>query len=234
MSTVMHGQHVDSAIAAGRKRDNISVGGEIIRHRRATRLIHWSVAVTFFIALFSGMPIWTPLFGWMAFLVGGLEMARIIHPWAGLAFFLMSIIQFVHWLGDMIFRSDERGWWRPSTMARYMRWEDDPRQEGGKYNPGQKMFFWAVTLGAIGLLVSGIPMWFPMSFAPIIRELSYLLHDITFILFVIAIVFHIYLGTAGEPGTFRAMTRGTVTPSWARLHHPGWFRNISSEERRED
>ena len=234
MSTVMRGQHVDSAIVAGRKRDNVAVGGEIIRHRRATRLIHWSVAVTFFIALLSGMPIWTPLFGWMAYLVGGLEMARIIHPWAGIAFFIMSIFQFVHWLGDMIFRSDERGWWRPSTMARYMRWEDDPAQEGGKYNPGQKMFFWAVSLGAIGLLVSGIPMWFPMYFAPIIRELAYLLHDITFIFFVIGIVFHIYLGTAAEPGTFRAMTRGTVTPSWARLHHPGWFRHISSEERRED
>ncbi len=234
MSTVIHGQHVDSAIAAGRKRDNIAVGGEIVRHRRVTRLIHWSVALTFFISLFSGMPIWTPLFGWMAYLVGGLETARIIHPYAGIAFFIVSIFQFVHWLGDMFFRSDERGWWRPSTMARYMRWEDEPAVEGGKYNPGQKMFFWAVSLGAIGLLVSGIPMWFPTSFPPIIRELSYLLHDITFIFFVVGIVAHIYLGTAAEPGTFRSMTRGTVTPSWARLHHPGWFRKISSEERRED
>jgi len=100
MSTVMHGQHVDSAIAAGRNRDNIVVGGEIVRHRRLTRLIHWSVALTFFIALFSGMPIWSPLFGWMAYLVGGLEAARVIHPYAGVAFFIVSIFQFVHWLGD--------------------------------------------------------------------------------------------------------------------------------------
>ena len=234
MSTVTHGQNVDSAIVVGRKRDNVIVGGEIIRHRRATRLIHWSVALTFFISLVSGMPIWSPLFGWMATLVGGLEVARIIHPYAGVAFFLVSILQFFHWLGEMIFSSEERGWWRPSTLARYLRWEHDPAMEGGgKYNAGQKMFFWAVCLGAVGFLVSGIPMWFPLAFPPIFREIAYLLHDITFILFVIGVIFHIYLGTAGEPGTFRSMTRGTVTRSWARLHHPGWFRKVGAEDRKD-
>ena len=54
------------------------------------------------------MPIWTPLFGWMAYLVGGLEVARVIHPYAGVAFFIASIFQFVHWLGDMIFTRDEK------------------------------------------------------------------------------------------------------------------------------
>ena len=106
--------------------------------------------------------------------------------------------------------------------------------EGGKYNPGQKMFFWAVCLGAIGFLVTGIPIWFPLSFPLIVREISIILHDITSICFIVGIVMHIYLGTAAEPGTFRSMTRGTVTRSWARLHHPGWFRKVSSEERRED
>lgn len=230
-------QHVDAPIIAARKQENVVVGGEIVRHRRATRWIHWSVALTFFVSLFSGMPIWMPLFGWMAAFVGGLEVARIIHPYAGVAFFLMSIVQFFHWLGDMAFTPEEKksgSWWRPSKLWAYMRYEDDPAVEGGKYNPGQKFFFYAVSLGAIALLVSGIFMWFPLYFAPIIRELSYLLHDLTFIAFLIAIIFHIYLGTAAEPGTFRSMTRGTVTRTWARLHHPGWFREVSNSETRRD
>ena len=134
------------------------------------------------------MPIWTPLFGWMAAFVGGLEVARVIHPYAGVAFVIASVFQFVHWLGDMIFRSDEKGWWRPSTLTRYMRWEDEPAVEGGKYNPGQKLFFWAVCLGAVGFLVSGIPMWFPLYFPQIVRALAILLHDITFICFLIGMV----------------------------------------------
>jgi formate dehydrogenase subunit gamma len=234
MTTMTNGMHVDSAIITARKRENVLVAGEIVRHRRASRLIHWGVALTFFISLVSGMPIWHPLFGWMAGLVGGLELARIIHPYAGVAFFIMSGIQFFHWLGDMHMTADDRGWWRPSKMMAYMRYEDDPAVEGGKYNPGQKMFFYAVCLGAVGLLVSGIPMWFPRQFPPMVRELSYLLHDITFILFVIGVITHIYLGTAAEPGTFRSMTRGTVSRSWARLHHPGWFRQVSQTETRQD
>jgi|SRR5438445_8492015 len=224
-------QHVDSAIVAARSRDNIIVGGEIIRHRRATRLIHWSVALTFFIALFSGMPIWTPLFGWMAAFVGGLEVARVIHPYAGVAFVIASVFQFVHWLGDMTFGPSERGWWRPSTMVGYMRWENEPAWEGGKYNGGQKFFFWAVCLGALGFLISGIPMWFPLYFPQIVRSLSIIIHDLTFIGFLVGVVFHIYLGTIAEPGTFRSMTRGTVTRSWARFHHPSWFRQVSGENR---
>jgi formate dehydrogenase subunit gamma len=220
---------VETPIVVARHRENVFVNGEIVRHRRASRLIHWSVAFTFFLCVVTGMPIWTPIFRWMAALVGGLEIARVIHPYAGVLFFLVSVLQFFHWLGDMHFRSDETGWWRPSKMMAYMRYEDDPAVEGGKYNPGQKMFFYAVCLGALALLVTGIPMWFPLQFPKIVVEISILLHDITFIFFIVGIVTHIYLGTAAEPGTFRSMTRGTVTRPWARLHHPGWFRDMNNK-----
>ena len=75
-------------------------------------------------------------------------------------------------------------------------------------------------------------MWFPRSFPAILREFSYLIHDATFILFAVALIWHIYLGTAAEPGTFRSMTRGTVTPKWASLHHPGWYRKVVGGKKR--
>ena len=230
--TAINGDHVDAAVLAARRSDNIIVGGEIVRHRAATRWIHWTVALTFILSVITGMPIWAPIFRWMADLVGGLEVARVIHPYAGAAFSVMSVVQFFHWLGDMHFAADEKGSWHPKQLLRYMRWQDDPAVTGGKYNPGQKFFFWAVTLGAVGLLLSGIVMWFPLSFPRIVRELSILIHDFAFICFLIAIIFHIYLGTVAEPGTFRAMTRGTVTRSWARLHHPGWLRQITGGARK--
>ena len=231
MSSVAGSQHVDTGVAAARYRENVFAGGEIVRHRRLSRWIHWSVALTFFLSLFSGMAIWIPIFHWMAAIFGGLEVARIVHPYAGVLFFVFSGVQFFHWLGDMHFRPEEKGWWRPSRMWSYMRYEDEPANEGGKYNSGQKGFFFAVCLGALGLLLSGIVMWFPLSFSQIIREISILIHDFTFILFLVAIVFHIYLGTAAEPGTFRSMTRGTVSRAWARLHHPGWFREVTGSRK---
>lgn len=221
--------HVDPAVASARQGENVTVGDEIVRHRRASRIIHWSVALTFFLSLVSGMPIWTPLFGWMAALVGGLSVARVIHPYAGSLFFIASVVQFFHWLGDMHFQSDEKGAWKPSKLMAYMRWDEEPNEEGGKYNPGQKVFFFAVCLGALGLLLSGLIMWFPLYFPRMVRELAILLHDITFICFLIGVITHIYLGTAAEPGTFRSMTRGTVTRAWAKLHHPGWFRDVDKQ-----
>ena len=226
MSTV---QHVNAPIAVGRDRDNVVVADEIVRHRRATRLIHWSGAITFVIAMITGMPIWTPLFGWMASLVGGLETARLIHPYAGVLFFIVMVIQFFHWLPDMHLQEDQKGWFGGKAV-RYMRWERV--EESGKYNGGQILYFWATALAALGFLLSGIPMWFPLSFPVWIREVCIWIHDITFICFIVGLIGHIYLGSAAEPGTFRAMTRGTVTRRWARFHHPAWYRDVTGEEKR--
>ena len=216
---------LDPAVVAARKREDILVGEEIVRHSLNSRIIHWAVAVTFLISLFTGMPIWSPLFGWMAPLFGGLSVCRVIHPWAGIAFFVAAIFMFFDWVGEMRMTKRERkGWWGP-LLFRYLRWEVED-VETGKYNGGQKFYFWTVGLGALGILLSGLIIWFPRSFPALLREFSYIIHDITFILFAVALVWHIYLGTSAEPGTFRSMTRGTVTPKWARLHHPSWYRDV--------
>jgi len=228
MSAVTPHRPLDAAVIAAQTREDVVVGNEIVRHNRASRLIHWTVALAFFVCLFTGMPIWTPVFGWMAHLVGGMTVARLVHPWAGVAFFVASFAMFVQWIGDMHFDSDESGWFG-SRLVEYMRYETDDSNTG-KYNGGQKLYFWSVSLGAVGLLLSGLLMWLPQYFPRWLTALSYLIHDFTFICFAVSLVFHIYLGTAAEPGTFGSMTRGTVTRAWARLHHGRWYRQVMGEE----
>ena len=215
---------LDDAVTVARDREDVAVGNEIVRHRLSSRLIHWSVALSFFVSVLTGMPIWTPFFRWMADLFGGLSVCRFIHPWAGIVFTVISTLQFFHWLGDMKLEPNEKDWLGPRVW-KYLKYQGDD-SEVGKYNGGQKLFFFAVSLGALGLLVSGVVMWYPLSFPQLVRELSILLHDVTFILFAAAIIWHIYLGTAAEPGTFGSMVRGTVTKAWARLHHPRWYREV--------
>ncbi len=222
---------MDEAVVVGRDREDVVVGNEIVRHRLSSRLIHWSVAFFFFLAFFTGLPIWTPVFGWMASLFGGLQVCRWLHPWSGVVFFVLALVEFVHWLPQMHLEPHERDWMGPAVW-KYLRYQSDD-SEVGKYNGGQKLFFFAVSLGALGLLVTGIVMWFPLFFGRILTEIAIILHDVTFILFGAAIVWHIYLGTAAEPGTFGSMVRGTVTRAWARLHHPKWFRQVTGTERRD-
>ena len=226
MSAVTH-RPVDTAVIAAQDREDVIIGNVIVRHRRASRLIHWTVSVLFFVCLLTGMPIWTPIFGWMAALFGGLSVCRVLHPWTGVAFFLSMAVMFFHWLPDM-HSSPSQKRWSLADARRYMRYETD-ESDTGKYNGGQIAFFYAVALGAVGLLLSGLLMWFPRYFPPVIRELGYIIHDVTFIAFAVAIVFHIYLGTAAEPGTFGSMIRGTVTRPWARLHHGRWYRQVTGD-----
>ena len=209
--------------------EDVLVGDQVARFRYATRVVHWGVALTFFACLTTGLPIWTPIFGWLAPLVGGLAVCRWLHPWAGLGFALFALLQFAHWAGQMRLTAADRRFLSLKSFGAYLRWQlHDP--EVGKYNGGQKALFWASTLASLGLLLTGVVLWWPGLFGAPLREWSWLLHDVTFVLFVVLIIGHVYLSIA-EPGTFTAMVRGTVSRDWAKLHHPAWYRDVTRDGR---
>jgi formate dehydrogenase subunit gamma len=216
-----------SVTASARRNEDIVVGGEIVRHRLSSRIIHWSVALFFFLTLFTGLPIWSPVFGWMATLFGGLQVAGWLHAWLGIALFVAVAVMFVHWFGDMRLRKEDKGW-MGRKMIDYFRYRDHD-DNVGKYNGGQKLLLYLAAFLAIMLLASGIVLWWPELMPHALREVAWIAHVALFILFVCAIVVHIYLATAMEPGTFRSMTRGTVTKKWARLHHPRWYREVTGD-----
>jgi len=220
----------DAAMALARTTEDVAVGDEIVRERLSSRVVHWTVALTFFVCLFTGLPIWTPYLGFLASLFGGLHVCRWLHPWSGVAFAAASVLMFVQWVSQMKLTPADREFITPRGMLRYFQYRNQDA-DVGKYNGGQKMLFWAAALGALGLLLSGVVMWFPLQFGQPLREASYLLHDVAFSLFFAMIIGHIYLGTAAEPGTFRSMVRGTVTRSWARLHRPRWYREVTNAQR---
>jgi len=221
---------MDVAVVKARHAENVLVGEEIVRHRLLSRVIHWCVAVSMITCLFTGLPIWTPVFSWMAYLFGGLAVCRWLHPWLGVFFFASSVAMFLHWVGQMGMNKSDWAWIGPRLFL-YMKAETDDSQVG-KYNGGQKIFFFTSVLAALALFLTGVVLWFPLSFDQQLREISWVLHDATFILFTASIVGHIYLGTASEPGTFPAMTRGVVSKKWARFHHPRWYREVTGEETR--
>ncbi len=103
---------------------------------------------------------------------------------------------FFHWVKEMKLQPNDRAWLGPKLWKYLSYAEEDP--DVGKYNGGQKLFFFTVGLGALGVLLSGVVLWFPLSFSQLLRELSLVLHDVTFILFAVAVIAHIYLGTGEQ------------------------------------
>jgi formate dehydrogenase subunit gamma len=215
---------VATGIVSESKPSEDYVSGEVVvRHATLVRVAHWWVAVFFILAFLSGAALFSPRFYSLSNLFGGGYSARQLHPWFSIFFTLGLIPLFVRWAGQMKWSASDNRWMK--DFKRYLRYEEIP--DVGKFNGGQKLFFWAVCLGGLLLLLTGIVIWYPTSFPLWLRYLSYPLHEILFILFAVAITYHLYITLFALGGTLRAMTRGTVTKSWAKGHHPRWFDETS-------
>ena len=54
-------------------------------------------------------------------------------------------------------------------------------------------------------------------------QLAQIVHGVVAVLFVAAMLGHIYIGTIGMEGAFEAMGDGTVDVNWAKQHHSLWL-----------
>jgi formate dehydrogenase subunit gamma len=54
-------------------------------------------------------------------------------------------------------------------------------------------------------------------------QIAHIVHSTVSVLFVAAMLAHIYIGTIGMEGAFEAMGSGTVDVNWARQHHILWL-----------
>jgi formate dehydrogenase subunit gamma len=208
--------------------------GEMVRHPVYTRVLHWSVAVFFILALLSGFAIYSPwLYHWLTPLFGGGANTRLLHPWFSIGFVALFALQFLNWLEPMTWNADDRRWTR--RIREYVTNADGREPDYVDFfNAGQKLYFWAIAISAIVFLISGIPMWFPKTFGRPTVDIGYVLHDIAALVMLVGFIVHLYEGTAAQPGTFQAMTRGTVDERWASTHHPAWYRRASGPDPRTD
>jgi formate dehydrogenase subunit gamma len=197
---------------------------ELLRHPVYARVLHWTVAVLFILALLSGFALYTPwLFRWLTPIFGGGAMTRLLHPWFSLGFVVLFGLQFWNWRRLMTWTDDDRRWMR--RLRKYITNEETSEPEYvGFFNAGQKLYFWAIAGSAIIFLVSGIFMWFPATFGRLIAAIGYVVHDISAVVMLVGFTVHVYEASVVAPGTFRSMIRGTVQKRWAKTHHPAWYR----------
>ena len=209
-------------------------GGELLRHPVYTRVLHWGVAIFFIPALLSGLAIYSPwLYRALTPLFGGGPMTRLLHPWFSIGFVVFFAFQFLNWLSPMTWNRDDRRWMK--RIKSYVTNAEEVEPEYVDFfNAGQKLYFWAIVGSATVFVLSGIPMWFPEIFGRIVVAISYVLHDLAGLVMLVGFIIHVYEGTASQPGTFNAMTRGTVERRWAWTHHPAWYRRVTGRDPRAD
>ena len=195
---------------------------ELQRHSYAHRVVHWTVGLSFLLLLLTGLAFSYPSLFWMTTILGGGAAARVIHPVAGIVFSVGLALMFFMWVREMFLGRLDWKWL--GAIKAYASHDRAAVPPVGKYNAGQKLFFWVESILGAVLLLTGLPLWFPADFGGDFLVLMRLLHYLSALGAGLFLIVHVYLSTVAYPGTLRAMLYGRVTAGWAKLHHPLWYK----------
>jgi formate dehydrogenase subunit gamma len=199
-------------------------GAKILRFASFERFTHWLTASCFVILALSGLNISfgrsliLPLFGAETFATMS-AYAKLAHNYLAFPFMLGLIIMFLIWIKDNIPDRLDLDWLKQGggffSKGRHV--------QAGRFNAGQKGIFWIVIVGGALMSVSGWFMLFPYISANVTGlQFWTVIHAVIAMLFISAMLAHIYIGTIGMEGAFEAMGTGEVDLNLAREHHSLW------------
>jgi formate dehydrogenase subunit gamma len=96
------------------------------------------------------------------------------------------------------------------------------------------VFWFVLALGSTALIVTGLVLLFPnFNQTRSTMQIANVLHAIAAYLSIALACVHIYLGTLGLQGAYRAMRDGYVSESWAEHHHLRWYQRIVAGKARQ-
>ena len=196
-------------------------------HERAVHLI---VAVSCVYLVLSGLALHTPYLFWMSTVLGGPAPMRFFHPVLGMLYFVFLVSMWWMWRRDLRFNQADKGWMR--NMEAYITNHDDDLPPIDRWNAGQKMFFWMMMVSGVGLVVSGIVLWFPESVPwnlQWIKFLAIILHAACAFVSIGGLMIHLYMGIFLVKGGFGQIVTGEVTRAWAYHHHRLWLARVTKE-----
>jgi formate dehydrogenase subunit gamma len=201
---------------------------DLQRYTAAERSNHWVVGICFILLALSGLALFHPMFWPLTLLFGGGTWTRILHPYVGIVLALSFIAMFLRFRALNAMTPTDWQWLgRVREMANG---DDHNMPEQGKYNGGQKLLFWIMSLCVLLLVVSGLVMWRAWFDLPAdLVRLAVVVHAAAAAVMIGFTLVHIY-AAIWTKGTIRAMWYGTVTRAWARQHHRAWYRQMTGRQ----
>jgi len=213
--------------------DSVHPGDPVVvdRYTPGARINHWITAISLVLLALSGLALFHPKLFFLSGLFGGGQITRAIHPWIGVVlFFSFFGLFFRFWKANLWKRED--GTWL-ARLYDVLTNHEDRLPEVGKYNAGQKMVFWLMSLLIIVLILSGLVIWDQYFFAYTSIEqkrVAMLVHSVAAVTIICVWIVHVY-AAIWVRGTIGAMVKGRVTGGWAWRHHRKWLRELVGGKR---
>ena len=199
-------------------------GRTIVRFNSFERFVHWMTATCFIVLAISGLnitfgrPLLLPLIGYEAFSEWS-QWAKYAHNFLSFPFTIGVVLIFLMWIAGNIPNRVDVDWVkRGGGIVGH----DHP--PAYRFNAGQKAIYWIVVIGGGLVAATGYVLMFPFYLSDIGgMQVAQIVHSIVAMLFMAAMLAHIYIGTIGMEGAFEAMGSGTVDVNWAAEHHSLWL-----------
>jgi len=186
--------------------------------------LFWLLALTGLILLY-GRFVLIPLLGPEGF---GLTASacKEAHNLFGPMFLIAILMLFVTFVKDNIYARGDMTW-----LLKGGGMLGGGHVSAGRFNMGEKIWFWIAIMGGLVLSVSGLILDFAVfGQGREVMEISHVLHGIAALVVITVSFGHIYLGTAGVEGTLESMTTGYVDEAWAESHHDRWYAEVKAAE----
>ena len=198
-------------------------GESFLVYRALTRLIHWIAAISFSILVISGLAIiFGKVFG------GGniIRNFRYIHAPAAAVFVPSSVIMFLMWLKDMIIAPGDISWFL--KFGGYLS-KKNIIMNVGKFNPGQKMWFWLATIGGFVMAYTGRYLF---KFSGNLDSLRFyaLTHNILGMALVAMFMVHLYMSVFAIKGSLQAMFTGKKHEEELKIMHCRYYKKLSGKD----
>jgi len=202
------------------------------RYTPGARVNHWITATCLVLLALSGLALFHPSLYFLTGLFGGGQITRAIHPWIGVVLFFSFAGLFLRFWKANLWRREDGTW-----MARLhdvLTGREENLPEIGKYNAGQKVVFWSMSILIITLIASGLVIWdqYFAEYSTIPQKrVAVLVHALAAVAIICVWIVHVY-AAIWVRGTINAMTRGQVTGGWAWRHHRKWLRELVGGNKR--
>jgi len=214
--------------------DAAAGGARIERFTAFERSAHWANAIAFVILVISGivmacgrfflLPVFgLTLNGWLTYVL------KNLHNFAGPVFAVSLVIVLVTFVKDNFPQRGDLRWLLRLGGALSKKGQEMPSH---RFNAGEKVVFW-IGMFLFGIVAVGSGLVMDHLIPGLVydrptMQVTHMVHSVAAIFMMCVLALHIYLGTVGMRGAYRAMRDGYVGDEWAREHHAYWYEDIQA------
>jgi formate dehydrogenase subunit gamma len=186
-------------------------GDEIPWWNLFERVIHGIIAVAFVLLFISGLLI---TFGRYFGGGGPTLFLRQIHEFSGFVFVPALAIVILMWIREALPKLYDLQW--IAHFGGYLGYKGSLKS--GKFNAGQKLWYWIMLACGVLLSWSGLFLFFQVGMMSDLR-MYVLIHFFAAIPIMLMFLVHLYMTTLGTKGTFKGMINGKISKKGATSYH---------------